>query len=134
MRSAKAVGSREVAGFAIRGIDQRGLGGGGAGLLVSVKVDGATIQNNQATFFGPYNTWDMGQVEIFRGPQSTQQGRNSLAGAIVMEGADPWGALFLGRNLLDQAFLHQAWENQIGLLMGRSAEPRTFAVELTVGM
>ena len=76
-------------GFAIRGIDQRGLGGGGAGLLVSVKVDGATIQNNQATFFGPYNTWDMGQVEIFRGPQSTQQGRNSLAGAIVMEGADP---------------------------------------------
>ena len=76
-------------GFAIRGIDQRGLGGGGAGLLVSVKVDGATVQNNQATFFGPYNTWDMGQVEIFRGPQSTQQGRNSLAGAIVMEGADP---------------------------------------------
>ncbi len=75
-------------GFSIRGIDQRGLGGG-SGLLVSVKVDGATIQDNQGTFFGPYSTWDMGQVEIFRGPQSTQQGRNSLAGAIVLESADP---------------------------------------------
>ena len=47
---------------------------------------------------------------------------------------DRWGLFFLGRNLLDEAFLHQAWENQLGLLMGRSAEPRTFAMELTVGM
>ncbi|MEM6792773.1 MAG: TonB-dependent receptor [Acidobacteriota bacterium] len=75
-------------GFAIRGIDQRGFGGGG-GQLVTVRVDGATLQNNQSTIYGPYSAWDLGQVEIFRGPQSTQQGRNALAGAIVIRSADP---------------------------------------------
>ncbi|MEM7585995.1 MAG: TonB-dependent receptor [Acidobacteriota bacterium] len=75
-------------GFSVRGIDQRGFGGGG-GQLVSVRVDGATLQNNQSTFFGPYSAWDLEQVEIFRGPQSTQQGRNALAGAIVIRSADP---------------------------------------------
>ncbi|MEO1085454.1 MAG: TonB-dependent receptor, partial [Acidobacteriota bacterium] len=74
-------------GFSIRGIDQRGFGGGG-GQLVNVTVDGATL-NNQATFFGPYSAWDLEQVEIFRGPQSTQQGRNALAGAIILRSADP---------------------------------------------
>ncbi|MEM1206530.1 MAG: TonB-dependent receptor [Acidobacteriota bacterium] len=75
-------------GFSVRGIDQRGFGGGG-GQLVAVRVDGATLQNNQTTFFGPYSAWDLEQVEVFRGPQSTQQGRNALAGAIVIRSADP---------------------------------------------
>lgn len=84
-------------GFSIRGIDQRGFGGGG-GQLVTVLVDGASLQNNQASFFGPYSAWDLGQVEIFRGPQSTQQGRNALAGAIVIRSADPTYELdFKGR-------------------------------------
>ncbi|MEM9159007.1 MAG: TonB-dependent receptor [Verrucomicrobiota bacterium] len=75
-------------GFSIRGISQRG--GGGDGLTVSTTVDGATISNsNRATFFGPYSTWDLEQVEIFRGPQSTQTGRNALAGAIVIRSKDP---------------------------------------------
>ena len=56
---------------------------------MTVKVDGATLQNNASTFFGPYSVWDLEQVEIFRGPQSTQQGRNALAGAIVLRSADP---------------------------------------------
>lgn len=75
-------------GFSIRGIDQRGFGSG-TGLLVSVKVDGVSLQNDTSTFFGPYSTWDLDQVEIFRGPQSTQQGRNSLAGSIILESARP---------------------------------------------
>ena len=80
--------SSEVRGFSIRGISQSGFAADG-GLLVSVKVDGATVQGGQGTFFGPFATWDLDRVEIFRGPQSTQQGRNSLAGAIVMKSADP---------------------------------------------
>lgn len=75
-------------GFSIRGIDQRGSGSG-SGLLLSVNVDGASLQNDASTFFGPYSAWDLHQVEIFRGPQSTQQGRNSLAGAIILRSADP---------------------------------------------
>ncbi len=75
-------------GFSIRGIPQGGFGGG-SGLLVSVRVDGAPVEGYQATSFGPFATWDLDRVEVFRGPQSTQQGRNSLAGAIVMRSADP---------------------------------------------
>lgn len=77
-------------GFAIRGIDQRGVGGAGNGLLVSTTVDGATISNStQLTFFGPYSTWDLEQIEVLRGPQSTQSGRNALAGAVQIRSKDP---------------------------------------------
>lgn len=80
--------SSDVRGFSIRGIDQRGFGPEG-GLLVSTSLDGAAIQGYQGTFFGPFSTWDLDRIEVFRGPQSTQRGRNSLAGAIVMRSAAP---------------------------------------------
>jgi TonB-dependent siderophore receptor len=75
-------------GFAIRGISQNGFGGGG-GRLINVNVDGASLPTAQSTFFGPYSTWDLDQIEVLRGPQSTQQGRNALAGAISIRSADP---------------------------------------------
>lgn len=74
-------------GFAIRGIDQRF--GGGAGLLVNTIVDGASLPNNQSTFFGPYSAWDIEQVEVLRGPQGTTQGRNAIGGAIIINSATP---------------------------------------------
>lgn len=74
-------------GFTIRGISQRGLGGS-SGLTLSVYVDGAVL-GNQTTFFGPLDVWDLQQVEVFRGPQSTTQGRNALAGAIYIRSRDP---------------------------------------------
>lgn len=74
-------------GFVIRGIDQRSSAG--AGLTVTTQVDGIALPSNQATFFGPYSAWDMGQVEVLRGPQSTQQGRNALAGAVILRSNDP---------------------------------------------
>lgn len=75
-------------GFAIRGIDQRGIGGSGRGQTLTVYVEDASL-GNYTTFFGPLDAWDLGQVEVFRGPQSTNFGRNSLAGAIYVRTQDP---------------------------------------------
>lgn len=75
-------------GFAIRGIDQRGIGGSGRGQTLTVYVDDASL-GNYTTFFGPLDAWDLGQVEVFRGPQSTNFGRNALAGAIYVRSQDP---------------------------------------------
>ncbi|MEM7748325.1 MAG: TonB-dependent receptor [Pseudomonadota bacterium] len=78
-------------GFVIRGVNQRGVGGNadGSGALVSTSIDGLTMtglgRSNQ-TFL---STWDLEQVEILRGPQSTQTGSNALAGAIVIRSKDP---------------------------------------------
>jgi outer membrane receptor protein involved in Fe transport len=87
-RTPNAQSSFGEKGFAIRGIDQRGVGTSGGGQLVAITVDGASLVN-QSTFFGPYSAWDLGQVEVLRGPQSTQRGRNALAGAIIVRSADP---------------------------------------------
>ena len=73
-------------GFSIRGVDQRGIGGNGATL--TVYVDDSPL-SNFTTFFGPTDSWDLGQVEVYRGPQSTNFGRNTIAGAIYLRTQDP---------------------------------------------
>lgn len=74
-------------GFAIRGVDQRGIGSG-SGQTLTVFVDDSPL-GNFTTFFGPTGSWDLGSVEVFRGPQSTNFGRNALAGAIYIRTRDP---------------------------------------------
>ena len=75
-------------GFTIRGISNTNVSGGGAGGLATVYVDGAAIPERGLNG-GPLDMWDIGQVEILRGPQSTLQGRNALAGAVVIRSAEP---------------------------------------------
>ncbi|MEM0909955.1 MAG: TonB-dependent receptor [Pseudomonadota bacterium] len=73
----------------IRGINQRGPSGNGAS-LISLTVDGAAISDfGLLVENGPYSTWDLEQVEVLRGPQSTQSGRNALAGSINITSRDP---------------------------------------------
>lgn len=79
-----ANGDREIA---IRGVPQGGIGGEGE--TVSVVLDGVALPARAASFAGPLAAWDLGQVEILRGAQSTSQGRNSLAGAIILESQAP---------------------------------------------
>ncbi|MNM87001.1 Pesticin receptor precursor [compost metagenome] len=55
---------------------------------VSVFVDGA-VQPNRSLTLSPMPLWDVEQVEVFLGPQSTTQGRNSLAGAVVIQTRNP---------------------------------------------
>jgi len=76
------VHSEENGGFSIRGIDAVSVTGGGNSGLASVYVDGASLP--QRSFENGFSTWDVSQVEILRGPQSTLQGRNSLAGAVIL--------------------------------------------------
>jgi iron complex outermembrane recepter protein len=75
-------------GFTIRGVSNSNVSGGGTGGLATVYVDGAALPQ-EAVYGGPLDMWDIGQVEILRGPQSTLQGRNSLAGAVIITSANP---------------------------------------------
>lgn len=82
--------------FSIRGIDAFSVVGGGDGALASVYIDGAVLPQ-QALSIGPLDLYDIAQVEVFRGPQSTVQGRNALAGAVIVRTTDPtfdWSGTF----------------------------------------
>lgn len=75
-------------GFTIRGIANRGVSGGGDAATATVFVDGAPLPL-EILSNGPTDMWDVAQVEIFRGPQSTLQGLNALAGAVIIRTQDP---------------------------------------------
>ncbi|MHC8338855.1 TonB-dependent receptor [Pseudomonas sp. HLT2-19-2] len=77
--------------WGIRGVPVSGFDDQGPATLngaVSVYVDGA-VQPNRALTLSPIPLWDVEQVEVFLGPQSTTQGRNSLAGAVVIQTKNP---------------------------------------------
>lgn len=79
----------DESGFAIRG--QRNIGASGGEQtsdVAAVYVDGVFIPSSLFANT-PINLWDIESVEIFRGPQSTVQGRNALAGAIIARTVDP---------------------------------------------
>nr|WP_086491296.1 TonB-dependent receptor [Novosphingobium panipatense] len=77
-----------ASGFTIRGVSNTGVGAGGQADAASVYVDGAPIPK-WALYGGPTDMWDVQQVEVLRGPQSTIQGLNALAGGIVITSKDP---------------------------------------------
>ncbi|KAA9001297.1 TonB-dependent receptor [Affinibrenneria salicis] len=78
----------------IRGIDGSGPAQGANAFLngtrprMNMSVDGRSLTYNELAF-GPQSLWDVERVEIFRGPQSYIQGRNAIAGAVVITSKDP---------------------------------------------
>ncbi|MCY1502353.1 Vitamin B12 transporter BtuB [compost metagenome] len=75
-------------GYIIRGINSEGVGGPAGRPLATLYVDGVA-QTMQGARRGALGLWDVEQVEVLRGPQSTTSGRNALAGAIRIETKDP---------------------------------------------
>lgn len=79
---------------AIRGIDGTGPATGGDAFFggtrprVNFQVDNRTLTFNEAIYLDGL-LWDVQQVEVYRGPQSTLQGRNAIGGVVAVKTADP---------------------------------------------
>lgn len=82
------------AGPTVRGLDGAGPANGanaffaGTRPRVNYQVDGRTLTYNEAIYIDGLLT-DIQQVEVYRGPQSTLQGRNAIGGVIAVKTADP---------------------------------------------
>jgi outer membrane receptor protein involved in Fe transport len=79
---------------AVRGVDGTGPAQGADAFLagtrprLNVQVDGRPLSYNEVVF-GDVSLWDIEQVEVLRGAQSTLQGRNAIAGTVAMRTKDP---------------------------------------------
>ena len=74
-------------GFSIRGMSSEGFVPS-ASLMGSLYVDGV-LQTMNAMRRGARSLWDVEQVEVYRGPQSTLSGRAATIGAIYIKTKDP---------------------------------------------
>ncbi|PNH89050.1 TonB-dependent receptor [Vibrio diazotrophicus] len=80
--------------ISIRGIEGAGVATGGNAFYSGGKARVSTIVDGVAQAwmgqgYTPSKSWDVKQVEVLRGPQSTNQGTNSIGGALVVQTNDP---------------------------------------------
>ena len=79
---------------AVRGVDGTGPAQGADAFLagtrprLGIQLDGRSASYNEVVF-GDLSTWDVKQIEVYRGAQSLLQGRNSIAGTVVVKTNDP---------------------------------------------
>lgn len=69
--------------FSIRGINNTGVTGFQKDNLASILIDDV-FQSDLALRAGSFDLWDTDSIEVLRGPQSTNQGVNSLAGSVLL--------------------------------------------------
>lgn len=78
----------------IRGQDAQGPHTGGNAFFAgsvpraTINLDGHYLSYNEL-YFGATSSWDVDSIEVFRGPQTTSQGANAIAGAIIVNTKDP---------------------------------------------
>lgn len=97
-------------GINIRGVESTGPATGlytffgGARPRVATMLDGVAEAWTGQQYMDA-DMWDVKQVEVLRGPQSTTQGRNAIGGAVLVQTRDPSfvpeGALRLGWETAD---------------------------------
>jgi outer membrane receptor protein involved in Fe transport len=95
----------------VRGVDGTGAAKGadaffaGSRPRLNVQIDGRPASYNEVTF-GDTALWDVDQIEVLRGAQSTLQGRNAIAGTVILRTKDPTyepeSALRVGGGNFDQ--------------------------------
>jgi outer membrane receptor protein involved in Fe transport len=96
---------------AIRGVDSTGASQGSDAFIagsrprINMQLDGRPLSYNEI-IFADTELWDVEQVEVLRGAQSTLQGRNAMAGTIATKTNDPTfdseGAFRFGGGNYDQ--------------------------------
>lgn len=74
--------------FAIRGISVQGVSSDPNSYTAGVYVDDVAL-DNLGIRYGAMSLWDIEQIEVYRGPQATLQGRNALNGAIYLKTKAP---------------------------------------------
>ncbi len=78
----------------IRGVDGQGPNFGSGAFFggtiprARINVDGHNLTFYESTF-GTTALWDVESIEVFRGPQTTTMGANSIAGAVIVKTKDP---------------------------------------------
>ena len=94
-------------------ISIRGIAGSrpnfGKASLITVQVDGVNLDGT-AQQGAISQLFDTEQVEVLRGPQSTSQGRNALAGAVIVKTVDP--------DFVPEAKLQLSAEERNGYMVG----------------
>lgn len=78
----------------VRGLDGNGVAAGGGGAVSGAQARMSNYLDGVARTYGAApdgsgSFWDMAQIEVYRGSQSTQLGQNSIAGAIIQTTRDP---------------------------------------------
>lgn len=117
--------------FGIRGVTHNSQStGGGEGELASFYVDGVAY-SGLATRFGFRNLWDVEQVEILRGPQSTNIGRNAMVGAVVVKTKRPELHVNSASVLVEAGTLnHRSVQGMVNLPLGNTTALRLTAEHL----
>jgi len=75
-----------IRGVPVAGFDEQGPATTNG--AVSVYVDDA-LQPHRLLTLSPLPLWDVEQIEVYRGSQSTMQGRNALAGSVIFQTRNP---------------------------------------------